>query len=245
MKQKNIAICYFVYNNEVNFLSESLRCLELVIDRHPEYNIQTFVIGDISKIKFRHPIIFIKNKLQKNTKYEQFNDIFLQLKKLQDIFQYDFLIKADGLTCINSLDYFYILEENLKFLGIDYSSLSYFTNFIGKDYPCPFWQNFTKNGINIIYDICQLANTEKHKDIKNFINSEYPESVIINVLLKKSLTLVINTDNIFNLKGCCNPFIKMVENYLEYSAISFRDISKQPNLELSFKEMLNYINSLL
>jgi hypothetical protein len=46
MTKKKIAVCYFSYWKDIDFLNESLKALEAAASRHTEYEIKAYVFDD-------------------------------------------------------------------------------------------------------------------------------------------------------------------------------------------------------
>jgi hypothetical protein len=254
MIKKKIAICYFTDYTELKFLNESLRCLAATIKRHPEYEVKTFIFDDenaevkIIKKDIVYPVdIFITN-FKRNTTFSGFDTIsgiFEALKNLQNDFHYDYLVKLDAMTCLNCLDSFFMIEEEITNNGKLPVPLGYFTNFYPGGHPCPYWQNYNKTAITLLADVCKFADTERGESLKKQIDAVSGENIVAVNILHELPVYVVDTNYIYNLKGCCNPFIQLVENYFEYSAVSFRCIPSKHNYEIAYREMKKHVDSII
>lgn len=254
MSKKKIAICYFTNYSELKFLNESLRCLKSTINRHPEYEIKTFIFDDensgskINEDELIYPVDIITTKFKRTIDfggYEALKGVFKSLKDLQLVFSYDYIVRLDSMTCLNCLDSIFMIEDEIVNSSKIPAPLGYFSNYVLNSYPCPYWQNYNKIAIDIIDDICNFANTERGETLKKQLERGYPECVVVSNMLQKMPLYVVDTNNIFNLKGCCNPFIKIEENYLEYSAVSFRCEPNARNYVIAYNEMKKHVDSII
>ena len=123
MDKKKIAVCYFSYWNDIDFLNESLKVLKNTISRHPEYEIRVYVFDDARDVKqLKKKELYGSPTLIKTTfdrkgnlnGFECIDGMFKEYNKIAEKFDYDYLIKIDSDCVINSFDYIKDTENYLK-----------------------------------------------------------------------------------------------------------------------------------
>lgn len=261
MIKKKIAVCYFSYWKDIDFLNESLKVLEATIARHPEYEVRVYVFDDARDVKqLKKKELYGSPTLIKTTfdrkgnlnGFECIDGMFKEYKKIAEKFDYDYLIKLDSDCVINSFDYLYATEEYLKKNNVPLNQLAQFSTYFAEICCCGCWQNFTKLGVNTICNLFAYMNRASNQQeiiMKKRVINGYNEDKVVSVLMEMSPVVRINVDAIPNMKGCINAFDGIDTDYSTYSAVAFK-----PNLftnnanwdrERSLLEMRKHTESII
>lgn len=121
MIKKKIAVCYFSYAEDVDFLNESLKALEKTINRNC-HEVRVYVFDDlnykraIKKNKLSIPCTLIGTRFKRNGNlngYECIYGMFNEYAKIHAKFKYDYLIKLDSDCVLNSFDNITAIEARL------------------------------------------------------------------------------------------------------------------------------------
>lgn len=253
---KKIAICYFSYWKDIDFLNNSLEVLYTTMSCHSDYEFKVFVFDDArcdKRIKkkdlFGNPTLISTNFDRKGNLngFECIDCMFKEYKKIMEKFDYDYLIKLDSDCCINSFDYLYMMEEHLKKHNIPLEQLAQCGSYFAQICITGCFQTFTKLGVNTICNLFAYMNrgeTQQEKIMKKRVERGYNEDKVVSVLLEMAPVLRVNLDVIPNLKGCLNAFNENTINYCDYTAVAFK-----PNIfantstwtrEKSLEEMIKH-----
>lgn len=120
---KKIAICYFSYWKDLEFLNESLKHLYNTINRHTDYEFKVYVFDDarcdkrLKKKELYGSPTLISTNFNRNGNLNGFdciNGMFEEYAKISQKFDYDYMIKLDSDCVLNSFDYITVVEEKLK-----------------------------------------------------------------------------------------------------------------------------------
>lgn len=234
MNKKKIAVCYFSYWKDIDFLNESLKVLESTIARHPEYEVRTYVFDDAraeKKLKKKEihgsPTLISTTFDRKGNLngFECIDGMFKEYKKIAEKFDYDYIIKLDSDCVINSFDYIYATEEHLKKNNIPLEQLGQFGTYFAQLCCCGCWQNFTKLGVNTICNLFAYMNRSSNQQeivMKKRVINGYNEDKVVSVLMEMAPVVRINVDAIPNMKGCLNAFNGAEVDYTTYSAVAFK-----------------------
>lgn len=234
MNKKKIAVCYFSYWKDLDFLNESLKLLESSIRRHPEYEFKVFVFDDArcdkrlkKKDLYGTPTLISTTFDRKGNLngYECIDGMFKEYRKIAEKFDYDYLVKLDSDCVINSFDYIYNTEEYLKQNNIPINHLAQFGTYFAQICCLGCWQNFTKRGIITICNLFSFMNRnlkEDEKIMRKRVENGFNEDKVVSVLLEMAPVVRINVDTIPNMKGCLNAFNGAEVDYTTYSAVAFK-----------------------
>lgn len=234
MIKKKIAVCYFSYWKDVDFLNESLKVLESTINRHPEYEVRVYVYDDgqaDKKIKKKElhgsPTLISTNFDRKGNLngYECIKGMFGEYQKLVEKFDYDYLIKLDSDCVINSFDYIYMMEEHLKKNNVSLDNLAQFGTFFATICCNGCCQNFTKLGVRTIFNLFTMmdrGSNQNEKVMKKRVENGYNEDKVVSVLLEMAPVVRVNIDAIPNVKGNLNAFNGQNVDYMSYSSVAFK-----------------------
>lgn len=234
MTKKKIAVCYFSYWKDIDFLNESLKVLEATIARHPEYEVRTYVFDDgraekpLKKKELHGSPTLITTKFDRKGNlngFECIDGMFMEYKKIMEKFDFDYLIKLDSDCVINSFDYIYATEEHLKKNNVPLEQLAQFGTYFAQLCCCGCWQNFTKLGVSTIYNLfaCMKRGSNPHETImRKRVERGYNEDKVVSVLMEMAPVIRINVDAIPNIKGCLNAFNGAEVDYSTYSAVAFK-----------------------
>lgn len=232
--KKKIAVCYFSYWKDLDFLNESLKVLESTISRHPEYEVKTYVFDDArcdkrlkKKDIYGSPTLVSTSFDRKGNLngFECIDGMFKEYKKIMEKFDFDYLIKLDSDCVINSLDYIYSTEEFLKKNNVPLEQLAQFGTYFAQVCCCGCWQNFTKLGVNTISNLFSCMNRGANQQeviMKKRVEHGYNEDKVVSVLMEMAPVVRINVDAIPNTKGCLNAFNGDKVDYTAYSAVAFK-----------------------
>lgn len=234
MMNKKIAVCYFSYWKDIDFLNESLRVLEATTKNHSDYEVKVFVFDDArcdkrlkKKELYGSPTLISTNFDRKGNLngYDCIKGMFNEYKKIMEKFDYDYIIKLDSDCCINSFDYLFIMEEFLKKNNIPLERLAQCGTFFASICVTGCFQTFTKLGVSTICNLfhCMDNGSNPHEKImKKRVENGFNEDKVVSVLLEMAPVLRVNLDGIPNLKGCLNAFNGADVNYCDYTAVAFK-----------------------
>jgi hypothetical protein len=234
MNKKKIAVCYFSYWKDIDFLNESLKVLETTIARHPEYEVRTYVFDDAraeKKLKKKElhgsPTLITTNFDRKGNLngFECIHGMFMEYRKIAEKFEFDYLIKLDSDCVINSFDYIYVTEEYLKKNNVPINKLAQFGTYFAQLCCCGCWQNFTKLGVTTIYNLFAYMNRASDQEeivMKKRVVNGYNEDKVVSILMEMAPVVRVNVDGIPNIKGCLNAFNGAEVDYTSYSAVAFK-----------------------
>lgn len=234
MDKKKIAVCYFSYWKDIDFLNESLKVLESTISRHPEYEFKIYVFDDgraekpIKKKSLHGSPTLITTTFDRKGNLNGFECIdcmFQEYKKIMDKFDFDYLIKLDSDCVINSFDYICSTEEHLNKNKAPLEQLAQFGSFFATFCCLGCWQNFTKLGVTTICNLFSCMNRGSNPQeimMKKRVENGYNEDKVVSVLLEMAPVIRINVDSIPNMKGCLNAFNGADVDYTIYSAVAFK-----------------------
>ena len=236
MDKKKIAVCYFSYWKDKEFLNNSLKVLEKTIERHPEYDIKVYVFDDgrcdkhLKKKELNcSPTLITTNFDRKGNLngFECIDGMFKEYVNIMKKFEFDYVIKLDSDCVLNSLDFIYAVEEELKKNNIPLENLGQIGTFFASICCCGCCSIFTKQGVNTISNLFVLMNRESNqqeKVMKKRVKLGYNEDKVVSVLMEMSPLVRVNLDAVPNVKGNCNAFHYPLEgtNYSEFSSIAFK-----------------------
>lgn len=261
MTKKKIAVCYFSYWKDIDFINESLKVLESTIGRHPEYDIKVFVYDDgraekkmKKKTLYGSPTLIVTNFDRKGNLngYECIDGMFTEYRKLIEKYDFDYIIKLDSDCVINSLDYIYLMEEHLKKNNIPLENLAQFGTFFASICCNGCCQNFTKFGIRTVCNLFSMMNRGSNQNeiiMKKRVQNGFNEDKVVSVLLEMAPVVRVNIDAIPGVKGNLNAFNEKDTDYLSYSSVAFKPNvfantstwNREKSLEEMKKHTLNVI----
>lgn len=232
---RKIAVCYFSYYKDKDFINNSLKVLEKTIKANPQHEVRIYVFDDgrceksLKKKELYGQPTLIKTNFDRKGNLNGFDCIegmFSEYKKIQDKFDYDYLIKLDSDCCLNSLDFINITEEYVEKVNIPLNKIGQIGSYFARICIVGCCQTFGKEGINLLYSLFQrLKNpiTNNDKILKKRIELGYNEDKVISTIMEMSPLVKINIDNIKNLKGNCNAFDNPLDiDYSEYTSVAFK-----------------------
>lgn len=255
-----IAVCYFTYNKDLDFLNESLKVLENTIKKHPEHEVKVFVYDDskskpcIKKKEIYGKPTLIKTKFDRKGNlngFECINGMFIEYKKISETFDYDYLVKIDSDCVLNSFNYIKIVEDFITENNLPLDKLSQFGSYFADICVVGCCQTFTKLGIHIInsvFDNMNNSNDENIQILKKRVSLGYNEDKVVGMLLDMSPSFRVNIDKVPGLKGNCNAFISPQDtDYSQYTSVAFKPNYFIPvkdwDREKSLTVMKNYSNN--
>ena len=110
-----IAVCYFSYWKDVDFLNNSLKVLEKTIENFKDkHDVRIYVFDDgrcekqLKKKELHGNPTVIKTTFDRKGNlngYECIDGMFKEYKKIHEKFEFDYLIKLDSDCVLNSLEY--------------------------------------------------------------------------------------------------------------------------------------------
>ena len=228
-----IAICYFSYHADIDFLNESLVALQKTIKNHPEHEIRVYIFDDarceksIKKSTLIGSPTLISTKFNRNGNlngFECINGMFNEYAKISKNFNYDYLIKLDSDCILNSLDYIAASEEELKKHNL-LNNLGQFGSYFA--YLCCYGccQTFTKVGISTILTLCnhmREGKTEESRILKKRVETGWNEDKVVSILMEMSPVVRFNIDRLKNIKGHVNAFQYPDKDWREYTSVAFK-----------------------
>ena len=253
---KKVAICYFSYHEDVDFLNESLKLLQKTIEHQKEYDVKVYVFDDgtcekrINKSNLETSCSLITTKFNRNGNlngFECINGMFREYVKLSQEFDYDYLIKLDSDCVLNSLDYLKTVEDKLESMGdglVD--KLGQIGSFFAQIccYGC--CQTFTKLGVGVIFNLCQHmlnpANNEA-KVMRKRVENGWNEDKVVSVLMEMCTVIRVSLEQC-QIKGHLNAFEHPNEDYSEWVSVAFKPNrygSKGWSREKSLEKMKRFV----
>jgi hypothetical protein len=256
-----IAICYFSYWKDIDFLNCSLKCLYKTLEKYKDtYEVKVYVFDDgrcekqIKKKELIGNPTLIKTMFDRKGNlngYECIEGMFKEYENIQKKFDYDYLIKLDSDCVLNSLDYIRVAEEGLKKANISKNNLALMGTYFASVCVVGCCQTFGKIGITAINNL--FNNMNKSESIgfdilKKRVTLGYNEDKVVSVLLEMSPFVKLNIDTLPNIKGNCNAFMMPDDtNYNEYTSVAFKPNYFTTNYkwtrESSLDNMKKYVNS--
>lgn len=256
-----IAVCYFSYWKDIDFLNNSLKVLHKTIDKFKDkHEVRVYVFDDgrcqkhlKKKELFGNPTL-IKTSFDRKGNlngYDCIEGMFKEYKKIMDKFDCDYIIKLDSDCVMNSFDYITAAENEMNKLKIPKAQIGEMGTYFAQICIVGCCQTFGKMGVVAINNLFNMMNEGKTKDsqiLKKRVSMGYNEDKVISVLIEMSPLVKINVDLLPNIKGNCNAFMMPQNtNYKEYTSVAFK-----PNLfisnakwtrEDSLKVMEKYVDS--
>lgn len=255
-----IAVCYFSYHKDKEFLNNSLKVLYNTIERHPEHEVRVYVFDDgryeksLKKKELVGEPTLIKTNFDRKGNlngYECINGMFNEYAKIMQKFEYDYLVKLDSDCVLNSFDYLYHVEKEVKKNNLPMDRLAQIGSFFARICIFGCCQTFGRAGIIAVYNLFAQMNKSQNKIdeiMKRRVELGYNEDKVTSVLLEMAPVLRINIDSIPGIKGHCNAFDKKDVDYHEYTSVAFKpnyfsNISDWDRNK-SLDEMNKYVNNL-
>lgn len=232
-----IAVCYFSYWKDIPFLDKSLRLLENTIARHPEHEVQVFVFDDARCEKHielqdlkDHKCQLFRTDFDRQGNlngYECINGMFkIYLYVLQQKFPFDYVIKLDSDCVLNSFDYIYATEEEMKRRNVPLDTLGEFGSYFASICINGCCQTFGRAGVYVINNLFNLMNNPQNdetKVLRRRVELGYNEDKVVSVLMEMSPAYKFNIDELPNIKGNCNTFsVPEDTDYTEYTSVAFK-----------------------
>lgn len=254
---KKIAICYFSYVEDINFINLSLKHLDSLIKSQNDYEVKVYVFDDgryqkqIKKKELSIPCTLISTKFNRNGNlngFECINGMFNEYMKIREKFDYDYLIKMDSDCVLNTFDYITMTELRLAKQNMikDLAQIgSYFAKLCC--YGC--CQTFTKLGIESIHNLCLhmiRASSKEAIIMKKRVELGWNEDKVVSLLMEMCPVLRVNIDSFEGTKGHLNAFENPAENFSTFTSVAFK-----PNLfgvnswsrEESYDKMKKYVEN--
>ena len=231
---KKIAICYFSYHEDIDFLKLSLSSLQKTIEKYDDYETKIYVFDDgrckekIKKEDLPVPCSLIQTNFNRNGNLNGFdciNGMFTEYVKLSQDFEYDYLIKLDSDCVLNSLDYLKSVETKLASVGDNLiENLGQIGSFFAHIccYGC--CQTFTKLGVGVIYNLCRhMVNQEQpeEKVMRKRVENGWNEDKAVSVLMEMCPVIRVSLEQ-FDIKGHINAFEHPTEDYSLWTSVAFK-----------------------
>lgn len=254
---KKIAICYFTYAEDINFINLSLKHLYSLIKSQNDYEVKIYVFDDarykkqIKKKELSVPCTLISTKFNRNGNlngFECVNGMFNEYVKIREKFDYDYLIKMDSDCVLNTFDYITMSEIRLSKQNM-LNNLAQMGSYFAKlcCYGC--CQTFTKLGIDSIYNLCLHMSHGSSKEaviMKKRVELGWNEDKVVSLLMEMCPVLRIDINSFEGTKGHLNAFDIQSEDFSSYTSVAFK-----PNLfgsiswskEESYEKMKQYVEN--
>ena len=228
-----IAVCYFSYHEDVDFLNQSLKYLQKTIERHPEHEVRVYVFDDgrcdknIKKKELETSPTLITTHFNRNGNlngFECIHGMFTEYAKIAQRFDYDYLIKLDSDCVLNTFDYITAIENRLKkenLLDKLGQMGSYFAQLCC--YGC--CQTFTKLGVGVILNLCNhmaKGESEEARIMKKRVEVGWNEDKVVSVLMEMCPVLRASIDVLEGVKGHINAFEQPTFDWSEWTSIAFK-----------------------
>lgn len=231
-----IAVCYFSYWKDKDFLNNSLKCLYKTIEKFKDkHEVRVYVFDDgrcDKKLKkkelYGSPTLITTSFDRKGNLngFDCIDGMFLEYKKIMEKFNFDYLIKLDSDCVLNSFDYIDVAESELMKVKIPKERIGEMGSYFAQICIVGCCQTFGKNGIVAINNLFYNMKEGKTKDaqiLKKRVSMGYNEDKVISVLMEMSPLMKINIDTLPNIKGNCNAFImKDDTDYSSYTSVAFK-----------------------
>lgn len=231
-----IAVCYFSYFKDLDFLNMSLEILERTINKHKdEHEIKVYVLDDgncekhLKKKELYGNPTFITTHFNRKGNlngYDCIKGMFQEYKNIQKNFDYDYIIKLDSDCTINSFDYIKATENYLKSKNIPLEMLAQFGTYFAVMCIHGCCQTFGRSGIECIHNLIQhmeRGSTEQSRIMKKRVELGYNEDKVVSVLLEMSHLVKVNVNELPNIRGNLNAFQCEIDtNFEEYTSVDFK-----------------------
>lgn len=255
MKRK-IAVCYFSYAEDIDFLNESLKALQKTIERSC-HEVRVYVFDDlnykkqIKKKELSIPCTLIGTRFNRNGNlngFECIEGMFNEYNKIHSKFNYDYLIKLDSDCVLNSFDNITAIEARMmKQQGHKKVSQigSYFSQICC--YGC--CQAFSTLGIATILNVFNDIRNNHNKNteiMKKRIHSGWNEDKVVSLLLEMSPISRGQTEAIEGVRGHLNAFEHPTEDYWNCISVAFKPNkygSQSWTREKSLEMMKKFVDS--
>lgn len=257
-----IAVCYFSYWKDKDFLNNSLKCLYNTIEKFKgSHEVKVYVFDDgrcdkrlKKKELYGSPTLITTSFDRKGNLngFDCMDGMFREYKKILEKFDFDYLIKLDSDCVLNSFDYIKVAEKELTKIKVPKERIGEMGSYFAQICIVGCCQTFGKMGINAInnlFSLMQEGKTNDAKILKKRVAMGYNEDKVISVLMEMSPLLKINIDTLPDIKGNCNAFV--MENNTDYS--SYTSVAFKPNYflrnsnwtrEKSLEVMSKYVNDI-
>lgn len=253
-----IAVCYFSYHKDKDFLNNSLKVLEKTIERHPEHEVKVYVFDDgrcdkrLKKKEIYGNFTYITTNFDRKGNlngYDCIDGMFKEYSMIYNRFKYDYLIKLDSDCILNSFDYIYQVEKFVKDNGGKVEAIGQIGSYFAQLCVHGCCQTFGKAGIMSICNLFNHMNRGSNNEeiiMKKRVELGYNEDKVVSVLLEMSPVIRINLDTIPNVKGHCNTFHMSKDlDYTEFTSVAFKpnyfaqvkDWTREYSLELMTHHM--------
>lgn len=257
-----IAVCYFSYYKDIDFLNNSLKILEGTINRHPEHEVRVYVFDDgrcdkhLKKKELHGNPTFITTNFDRKGNlngYECIDGMFNEYRKIMEKFDYDYLIKLDSDCTLNSFDYLYVVENEGKKNNIPMERVAQIGSYFAQLCVCGCCQTFTKIGVTSVCNLFACMNRAarpEEKIMRKRVELGYNEDKVVSVLLEMAPVIRINLDAIPNIKGNCNAFhFPEDTDYTEFTSVAFKpnyfanvpEWTREKSLEVMNKHVENMV----
>lgn len=228
-----IAVCYFSYHKDIDFLNESLKHLQKTIERHSEHEVRVYVFDDgrcdknIKKKELVGSPTLIATHFNRNGNLNGFECIygmFTEYAKISQRFEYDYLIKLDSDCVLNTFDYILAVENRLKknnLLDKLGQIGSYFAQLCC--YGC--CQTFTRLGVGTILNLLNhmaKGESEEARIMKKRVEVGWNEDKVVSVLMEMSPVIRAAIDVLEGIKGHVNAFEKPTLDWSEWTSVAFK-----------------------
>ena len=165
--------------------------------------------------------------------------------KINNRFNYDYLIKIDADCVLNSFDNITAIETRLikQTSTRSLAHIGTYSNGVCFDRA---YQVLTKVGIGAITNICSSILKQPNKEtevMKKRIDLGKDINTIISVLLDMSPVYRCNTEFIEGIKGHINASEFPTENYWRWTSVAFKPTNNQWSKEESLRRMKDFVNS--
>ena len=253
---KKIAICYFSYAQDVDFLNQSLTAIRHLIDKDKDVQAKVYVFDDgrykkaIKKKELSIPCTLISTKFNRNGNLNGFqciNGMFTEYTKISERFDYDYLIKLDSDCVLNSFDYIHAVENRLKKEN-NFKTLAQIGSFFAKlcCYGC--CQTFTKLGISTIMNLCNHMSAGKSPEariMRKRVESGWNQDKVVSILMEMSPVNRVATESIFGVRGHLNAFLNPEQDFSKFMSVAFKP-NKYGKItwtrEISLQKMKQYVS---
>lgn len=229
----NIAVCYFSYYKDADFLNESLKHLAKTIEREKEHNVKVYVFDDarcnkkIKKSELSTPCTLISTKFDRKGNlngYECIRGMFAEYVNIYKNFKYDYLIKLDSDCVLNTFDNIVAVETRRK-KNNNVIEVGQIGSFFAQVccYGC--CQTFTPHGISAIQNIINTIETQDNaitKMMKKRIDLGWNEDKVVSLLLEMSPLDRCQTEALQHVRGHLNAFEKNNEDLHKYTSVAFK-----------------------
>lgn len=253
-----IAVCYFSYHGDVDFINESLKALQKTIKKHSEHEVRVFVFDDgrcekkLKKKELHGSPNLITTHFNRNGNLNGFECIagmFNEYAKISKNFDYDYLIKLDSDCILNSFDYLATVENRLKKEN-SFERLAQIGSYFAQIccYGC--CQTFTKLGIGNILTLCKHmaeGKTPESQIMRKRVELGWNEDKVTSVLMEMSPVLRVSIDGLIGIKGHLNAWELPDAKWNEWTSVAFKPNkygTKSWSRGESLSKMRNYVQNM-